>query len=134
MPRWRVMIPIDGFQIYDVDAKTPESAFDEILAGNGQVQFEGTIFQNLEDVKKKRKPKPAAILKIGAKSCEGDLVEWIRKRGQPVTSSEVQRGLYAMRKPGAAKAALAGLVASGLGVLSQSPSGRTEAFTLKENQ
>lgn len=132
MPRWRVMIPIDGFQIYDVDADTPENAFDEILAGNGQVQFEGTIFQNLDDVKKNR-----SVTSSGIKDSLEKLTDFIRNRGQPVTARDVRRGLYSMRETGAAEYAINRLVANG--VLERVPIGAsngrpTQQFRLKENQ
>jgi hypothetical protein len=52
------------------------------------------------------------------------LVEWIGRKGRPVTCREVQQGCRWLKEPGAAEAALEGLVRAGLGIWEQSPAGQ----------
>jgi hypothetical protein len=53
-----------------------------------------------------------------------ELVQWIERRGGTVTAREVQRGYWPLRGPGAAEAALEGLVKAGLGCWEHSPPGQ----------
>ena len=51
------------------------------------------------------------------------LVEWIRRKGVPVTSREVRQGCRWLKSPGAAEAALVELVKAGHGIWELSPEG-----------
>lgn len=51
------------------------------------------------------------------------LIDWLSKRGQPVTARDVQQGCRWLKEPGAAEAALHDLVTTGHGVWQDRPSG-----------
>jgi hypothetical protein len=51
------------------------------------------------------------------------LVDWLAKRGEPVTARDVQQGCRWLKEPGAAETALNDLVVSGLGEWQDRPSG-----------
>jgi len=55
---------------------------------------------------------------------ERRLIEWIERKGEPVTSREVQQGCRWLREPGLAEAALERLVKSGAGTWQPSPPGQ----------
>lgn len=136
MARWRIQIPVNGFQVYFADGETSEAAFDSVLRGEVQPAYEGAIFTDMDALRKNIAPKAKVSRSRNISTTEADLVEWIRRKGGSVTVRDVQRGLRSVRDVKLAEASLQSLVDRKIGSWGESKpvAGRTRVFTLNESK